>query len=77
MKFEERSSKANLLIDTVKGGIWDKFSSLYHVEFGYETHIPENVRESLRFVRNETARHVRYAPDFLSWNLRIQTEFIC
>ena len=65
MEFQDRTDTSDTLIGIVKQHIWDNLSDLYHVEMGYETHIPDRVREALRYVRTATARHVRYAPDFL------------
>ena len=65
MDFENRSNASERLIELTKQHIWDNTPSLYHIEMGYETHIPDYVREALRYVRTETARYVRYAPDFL------------
>lgn len=65
MEFKDRSEGSDILIEIVRRHIWDRSRLLYHVETGYETHIEEDVREYLRYVRNETARHIRFAPDFL------------
>ena len=65
MDFQDRSNTSDILIQVVKRHIWDKLPTLYHVEMGYETHIPDEVRQALRYVRTETARHVRFVPDFL------------
>ena len=65
MEFKDRSEGSDVLIQVVKQHIWDRSNLLYHVETGYETHIPEEARSYLRYVRNETARHIRFAPDFL------------
>ena len=64
MDFENRSNASERLIELTKQHIWDNTPSLYHIEMGYETHIPDYVREALRYVRTETARYVRYAPRF-------------
>ena len=65
MEFQDRTDASNILIRVAEQHIWDNLPTLYHVEMGYETHIPDRVREALRYVRTATARHVRYAPDFL------------
>ena len=65
MEFKDRSEGSDILIEVVCRHIWDRSRLLYHVETGYETHIEEEVRSYLRYVRNETARHIRFAPDFL------------
>ena len=65
MEFKDRSEGSDVLVEVVKQHIWDKSQLLYHVETGYETHIPEDARSYLRYVRNKTARHIRFAPDYL------------
>ena len=65
MNFQERSDASDTVISLTKQYIWNNIPDLYHVEMGYETHIPDYVREALRYVRTKTATHVRYAPDFL------------
>ena len=65
MEFKDRSEGSDVLIKIVNRHIWKKSRLLYHVETGYETHIPEEARSYLRYVRNETARHIRFAPDFI------------
>ena len=65
MNFQERSDASDIVIRVTKQHVWSKTPNLYHVETGYETHIPDHVRDALRYVRTKTARHVRYAPDFL------------
>lgn len=64
-EFKDRSEGSDILVQVVRQHIWDRSNLLYHVETGYETHIPEEARSYLRYVRNETARHIRFAPDFL------------
>ena len=65
MEFKDRSEGSDVLVEMVKQHIWNKSQLLYHVETGYETHIPEEARSYLRYVRNDTARHIRFAPDYL------------
>ena len=65
MEFQDRSNTSDILTQVVKQHIWDNLPVLYHVEMGYETHIPDKVRQALRYVRTETARHVRFVPDYL------------
>ena len=64
MEFKDRSEGSDVLVEVVKQHIWNRSHLLYHVETGYETHIPEEARSYLRYVRNDTARHIRFAPDF-------------
>lgn len=65
MEFKDRSEGSDILIEVIRRHFWDRSRLLYHVETGYETHIEEEVRAYLRYVRNETARYIRFAPDFL------------
>ena len=65
MDFKDRTEGSNILIQVLKQHFWDESQSLYHVETGYETHIPEDIRKALRYVYNKTTRHLRFAPDFL------------
>ena len=65
MDFKDRTEGSDILIQVLKQYFWDESESLYHVETGYETHIPEYIRNALRYVYNRTARHLRFAPDFL------------
>ena len=65
MEFKDRTEGSDVLIEVVNRHIWSKSRLLYHVETGYETHIPEEARSYLRYVRNATARHIRFAPDFM------------
>ncbi len=67
MGFEDRTAQANTLISSVTASVWEHpnlKSRFHHIPFGYETHIPENVRQKLRFIRTNAARHVKFAPDF-------------
>ena len=65
MEFEDRSETSSVLVDVIERHFWSKSQLLYHVETGYETHIDKEIREALRYVRNKTARHLRFTPDFL------------
>ena len=65
MDFKKRTGASDTVIRLTKEHIWDNISSIYHVEMGYETHIPRHVRNIFRHVRTETAKYVRYTPDFL------------
>ena len=55
MEFQDRTNTSDILIQVVKQRIWSNLPTLYHVEMGYETHIPEEVRQALRYIRTETA----------------------
>lgn len=65
--FEERSKETGLVIETVVRGLWEHPAVkkwMIHVQYGYETHIPPDVRERLRYLYNATSRYIRFAPDF-------------
>ena len=48
----------------MREGVFDKLiEHIYLVPFGYETYITNEARRLLRFVRNETASHIKFAPD--------------
>ena len=67
MGFQDRTTEANTLVEQVSTILWEHPSlkdRFQHVPFGYETHIPDSARQQLRFVRNETARYIKFAPDF-------------
>ncbi len=67
MRFEDRTTQANTLIEQVTTILWEcpsLKSRFHHIPFGYETHIPDPVRQKLRFVYTVTARHIKFAPDF-------------
>lgn len=65
MEFKDRSEGSDVLVEVVNQHIWVRSQLLYHAETGYETHIPEEARSYLQYVRNKTALHIRFAPDFL------------
>lgn len=63
--FEFRTHDAEVMAKLVRDGIFNYFAEyLYLIPFGYETHINDEVRELLRFVQNETASHIKFAPDY-------------
>ncbi|MCL0076178.1 hypothetical protein M1O17_04875 [Dehalococcoidia bacterium] len=67
MGFGDRTTQANTLIEQVTTLLWEHpslKSRFHHIPFGYETHIPDPVRQRLRFVYTMTARHIKFAPDF-------------
>ena len=54
------------LVEIVTEHVWNNLGGIEHVPYGYEMHIPQNIRDILgRFSvdRNPTARHIRHAPD--------------
>lgn len=57
------------MADLIKDGVFNHFAEYLHlVPFGYETHITDEVRGLLRFVLNETASYIKFAPDFFVVN---------
>lgn len=67
MGFEDRLTQTNTFINLVGELVWSNpelGQRLVVVPFGYETHIPEEIRSKLRFLHSTTARHIKFAPDF-------------
>jgi hypothetical protein len=67
MGFGDRTTQGNTLVEQVNSVLWEhpSFKSRFqHIPFGYESHIPDHVRQRLRFIRTVTARHIKFAPDF-------------
>lgn len=65
--FSDRTAETQTLINVMHQILWSHpqiQARLIHVHYGYETHIPESVREKMRYLYNETARYIRFAPDF-------------
>lgn len=63
--FESRTRDAQAMTNLIKDGIFSHISEhLSLVPLGYETHITEKVRQILRFVQNETASYIKFAPDY-------------
>lgn len=70
--FGGRTQDAQTLISIVTENLWENAlvkRRLRHVQYGYETHIPSEVREKMRRLYNETARYIRFAPDFFVLDL--------
>lgn len=68
MKFEKRAEKANLLISLLDELLWKPLSGEYGimcVPYGYETHIPKEAMNFLQTIYTPTAKHVRFAPDYV------------
>lgn len=71
-EFRERTQDAQRVIEVVTGTVWENPKvkrRLLYVQYGYETHIPPEVREKMRYLYNETARYIRFAPDFFVLDL--------
>ena len=64
--FEIRTADAETMANILRDALFTYLTEyLYLVPFGYETHIKQQqVRETLRFVRNETASYIKFAPDY-------------
>lgn len=68
MSFNDRTSTADKIIQIFNNEFWSKppiSNRVILASYGYETHIPEEVRNQLRYTRTETAKYIRFTPDFL------------
>ena len=68
MAFEHLTFKERTLAEIVERYVWNNLEGVEHFPYGYETYIPQNIRNILgRFSveNNPTARHIRHAPDAL------------
>ena len=66
-KTEQLFEKGEQLVEIVNRHIWDSLESIEHVPWGYETHVPQEIRgilTSSSFDNDPTARHIRSSPDF-------------
>ena len=66
MAFEHLAYKERKLVEIVTKHVWNDMETVNHVPYGYETYVPQNIRNILgRFSveDNPTARHIRHAPD--------------
>ena len=66
MAFEHLTFKERTLVEIVERYVWNNLQGVEHFPYGYETYIPQNIRNILgRFSveDNPTARHIRHAPD--------------
>lgn len=69
-KFNQRTQTSNELINLLSNHYWNtdiikETNQIVHFEYGYETHIDQKVQEELRLRQSKTAKHIRFAPDFL------------
>ncbi len=65
VSFRTRTEDAAKLIGIIEECVFAPCGPrLRMIPFGYETHIPEEIRTLLRFERTITARHIKFAPDF-------------
>jgi hypothetical protein len=71
--FSDRARDAQTVVDIMRQTLWENPEvkrRLVHVEYGYETHIPPEVRERMRHIYDSaTARYIRFAPDFFVLDL--------
>lgn len=68
--FNTRTDTSDALIKIMTDHFWSKVKNeIVHYEYGYETHIDSSVQSSLRLRQSTTAKHVRFAPDFLVYNI--------
>ena len=68
MPFEHLTFKEKTLVEIVEEYVWNNLDGVEHFPYGYETYIPQDIRNILgRFSveDNPTARHIRHAPDAL------------
>ena len=68
MTFEHLTFKERTLAEIVERYVWNNLEDVKHFPYGYETYIPQDIRNILgRFSvdDNPTARHIRHAPDAL------------
>jgi hypothetical protein len=68
MGFGERTELADAVVETLSEKLWTQPSLKARVllaAYGYETHVPDEVKKLLRYIRTNTAKHVRFTPDFL------------
>ena len=68
--FNQRTKTSAELINLLSYHYWDTKLikcqyQITHFEYGYETHINQDVQNKLRLRQSETAKHIRFAPDFL------------
>ncbi|NLK44190.1 MAG: hypothetical protein GX300_07350 [Tissierellia bacterium] len=68
--FNQRTKTSNELIGLLSNYYWNTseikdMNQIVHFEYGYETHIDYSVQNKLRLRQSRTAKHIRFAPDFL------------
>lgn len=66
--FKGRTEVANAFIKLMIEHYWNKLKEfaiqVKHVEYGYETKVPEDARDLLKKIYTPTALHIRFAPDY-------------
>jgi hypothetical protein len=70
MPFYERTLVAKTLIEELTKAYWvteeiSKKYSIFHIPYGYETHIPKIAQDVLKNVHTKTSRFIRFTPDFI------------
>lgn len=68
--FQDRLEQADSLIELLRDGYWSNPAirqghGFLHAGYGYETHVPEEMRNLLIERDDPTARAIRFKPDFL------------
>ncbi len=69
MSFTDRLVQADTVVRVLAEHIWNVApcaGRLIIVPYGYETHVPDVVRQQMRFVHTTTTRYVRFTPDFFT-----------
>jgi hypothetical protein len=74
--FLKRTKTADELINTLVSHFWSKLNNIVHLENGYETFVKQDIQESLRLRQSKTAKHIRFAPDFLIYNKTSKSDFL-
>ena len=73
--FRQRAERADRLIEILEEHYWDtpeirQHQGVLHSKTGYETHIPDQMRQVLIQADNPTARAVRFRPDYITGRLQ-------
>lgn len=68
--FQSRLEQADSLVELLRDGYWSNPAirqghGFLHAGYGYETHVPEEMRSLLIERDDPTARAIRFKPDFL------------
>lgn len=69
-RFNQRTQTSDELIKLLSNYYWNtdsikRTNQIVHFEYGYETHINQEVQTKLRVRQSKTAKHIRFVPDFL------------
>jgi hypothetical protein len=76
--FNARTETSSELIELLDKHFWSLIrNDIVHYEYGYETHIDTQVQSSLRLRQSTTAKHVRFAPDFIVYRKNmLETDYL-